>query len=144
LDGVPSLPAHAWLTPLWRRRVEADLAALRATLGADAADAAWAAGRATTLEQAVAEALAPYPPAAGDGSRSAPPPAPGGLTAREQEVAALVAGGHSNPQIARALTIAPRTAARHVEHVMAKLGVHSRAEVAAWAAQHGLLGPAGA
>jgi DNA-binding NarL/FixJ family response regulator len=58
-------------------------------------------------------------------------------------VAVLLARGHSNPQIARALTIAPRTAMRRVEHVMAKLGVHSRAEIGAWAAQHGLLGPAG-
>jgi DNA-binding CsgD family transcriptional regulator len=59
-------------------------------------------------------------------------------------VAALVARGHTNPQVAVALVIAPRTAARHVEHVMAKLGVHSRAEVAAWAAQQGLVGSDGA
>jgi len=58
-------------------------------------------------------------------------------------VAVLVARGHSNPQVAAALAIAPRTAARHVEHVMAKLGVHSRAEVAAWAARQGLLGYGG-
>ncbi len=84
-----------------------------------------------TLEQAVAHALvAPAP-------RPAAPPA-GGLTPREQEVVVLVARGYSNPQIARALTIAPRTAMRHVEHIFTKLGVHSRAEVGAWAARRGL------
>ena len=95
-----------------------------------------------TLEQALAAALAaPAPPARGDETTAAPARAPGGLTAREREVAVLVARGYSNPQLARALVIAPRTAGRHVEHVMAKLGVHSRAEVAAWAAQQGLLAP---
>ena len=50
----------------------------------------------------------------------------------------LVARGDTNPQIARALMIAPRTAMRHVEHIMAKLGVHSRAEVGAWRRTRGL------
>ena len=54
-----------------------------------------------------------------------------------------IARGRSNPPVAAASTIAPRTPARHVEHVMAQLGVHSRAEVAAWAAQQGLLGYGG-
>ena len=75
---------------------------------------------------------------------AAPAPPQGGLTPREREVAVLVARGRTNPQSARALVIAPRTAMRHVEHAMAKLGVHSRAEVGAWAAQQGLLGAGGA
>jgi DNA-binding NarL/FixJ family response regulator len=77
-------------------------------------------------------------------SGGARPRAAGGLTPREREVAVLVARGHTNRQIAARLVVAERTASRHVEHILNKLGVHSRAEVAAWAAQHGLLGPAGA
>jgi non-specific serine/threonine protein kinase len=57
-------------------------------------------------------------------------------------VAALVARGLTNRQIAAALVIARGTASRHVEHVMAKLGVHSRAQIGAWAAAQGLLAPA--
>jgi hypothetical protein len=37
------------------------------------------------------------------------------------------------------LVIAERTAARHIENIFNKLGMHSRAQIAAWAAQHGLL-----
>jgi non-specific serine/threonine protein kinase len=60
------------------------------------------------------------------------------LTQREREVAALLAKGLTNRQIAEALVITPGTAALHVEHLRAKLGCHSRAQVAAWAATHGL------
>ncbi len=62
---------------------------------------------------------------------------PGGLTPRELEVAALVARGHTNRAIAAELGISPATAARHVSHVMGRLGAASRAQVAAWAARHG-------
>ena len=59
-------------------------------------------------------------------------------------MAALVARGATNRQIAAELVIAERTAMRHVEHVFNKLGVHSRAEVGAWAARNGLDRPDGA
>ncbi|WNZ10840.1 LuxR C-terminal-related transcriptional regulator [Streptomyces sp. 11x1] len=54
------------------------------------------------------------------------------LTRREMEVAALVAEGLSNRQIASALDLSPRTVDRHIEHILAKLGFRSRARVAAW------------
>jgi predicted ATPase/DNA-binding CsgD family transcriptional regulator len=54
------------------------------------------------------------------------------LSAREAQVAALVARGLSNREIARTLTIAERTATSHVEHVLDKLGFHSRAQIATW------------
>jgi len=57
------------------------------------------------------------------------------LTAREFEVARLVARGFTNRQIAVALVISPRTAEGHVEHVLAKLGFTSRAQIATWATQ---------
>ena len=54
------------------------------------------------------------------------------LTARQTEVAALVAQGLSNRQIADALVISERTAESHVERIRDRLGFRSRAQVAAW------------
>jgi DNA-binding CsgD family transcriptional regulator len=54
------------------------------------------------------------------------------LTAREYEVALLVAHGLTNRQIAAELFITPKTASAHVEHILAKLGAARRAEIAAW------------
>ncbi|WEH13054.1 LuxR C-terminal-related transcriptional regulator [Streptomyces sp. VNUA24] len=54
------------------------------------------------------------------------------LTCREQEVAALVAKGMTNRKIATMLSLSPRTADRHIENIRAKLGVSSRAQIAAW------------
>lgn len=55
------------------------------------------------------------------------------LTAREFEVARLVAAGQTNAEIAATLFIAPKTASSHVEHILAKLGASRRSEIAAWA-----------
>jgi DNA-binding CsgD family transcriptional regulator len=63
----------------------------------------------------------------------------GPLSAREREVVALIAQGRSNRQIAQELVITEATAAKHVEHILNKLGLSSRAQVAVWAAQHELL-----
>jgi non-specific serine/threonine protein kinase len=68
--------------------------------------------------------------------RSAARPSSGPLTAREREVAALIARGYSNRRIADALVIAEPTAERHVSNILTKLGVHSRAEIAVWADRH--------
>jgi len=54
------------------------------------------------------------------------------LTRREREVSALVTKGMTNRQIAEALSLSPRTADRHVENIMAKLGFRCRAQIAAW------------
>jgi non-specific serine/threonine protein kinase len=60
-------------------------------------------------------------------------------TRREREVAALIAQGRTNRQIAAALGISPRTADRHVENITTKLGFHCRAQIAAWwGQQHAL------
>ncbi len=56
----------------------------------------------------------------------------GELTARESEVAALIALGLSNGQLAERLFISPKTAAVHVSNILAKLGLSTRAEIAAW------------
>jgi DNA-binding CsgD family transcriptional regulator len=57
------------------------------------------------------------------------------LSSREREVAALVASGLNNRAIGEKLFLSPRTVEKHVEHVMDKLGVGSRAEIAAWYAR---------
>src|SRR5262249_13755732 len=91
-------------------------------------DGPFAAGRAEgkrmSLDDAAAYALGLEPPAtapASDG-RSSP------LSRREQEVAARIAEGKSNREIAAALVIAEPTADRHVANIFNKLGVHSRAQ----------------
>jgi DNA-binding CsgD family transcriptional regulator len=65
------------------------------------------------------------------------------LTAREFEVARLIAEGLTNAEIAERLEIAPKTASSHVEHILAKLGVTRRAEIAAWTAAIARPDPAG-
>ncbi|HET7724993.1 MAG TPA: response regulator transcription factor, partial [Propionibacteriaceae bacterium] len=64
---------------------------------------------------------------------------PGGLTSREVEVLRLVAEGRSNSQVGRELFISTKTASVHVSNIIAKLGVASRGEAAAWAHAHGVL-----
>jgi pimeloyl-ACP methyl ester carboxylesterase/DNA-binding CsgD family transcriptional regulator len=63
---------------------------------------------------------------------SEPAAEPVRLSPRELEVSGLIAEGLSNPDIAKRLFIAPRTAETHVENVLRKLGFRSRAQVAAW------------
>ena len=63
---------------------------------------------------------------------------PGGLTRREAEVLALVAAGRSNREIAASLVLSPKTVARHLSNIFAKLGVSSRTQAAAYAFEHGL------
>jgi len=54
------------------------------------------------------------------------------LSAREAEVLALIADGHSNKHIARALDLSPHTVKRHVANILDKLAVVSRGQAAAW------------
>jgi DNA-binding CsgD family transcriptional regulator len=63
------------------------------------------------------------------------------LTAREREVASLIACGLSNRDIAAALVITEMTTEVHVKHILAKLGFRSRSQVAVWATHHGLAHP---
>jgi DNA-binding NarL/FixJ family response regulator len=62
-----------------------------------------------------------------------------GLTRREREVAQLVADGKANRAIARALGVGERTVEGHVASALAKLGFSSRAQLAAWAVERGLV-----
>jgi two-component system OmpR family sensor kinase len=60
------------------------------------------------------------------------------LTVRQREIAALVARGYTNQQIAAEMVIAPGTAANHVQQILTRLGLSSRSELAAWVTQRGL------
>jgi DNA-binding NarL/FixJ family response regulator len=66
----------------------------------------------------------------------APPP---DLTRREMEVLTLLVRGQRAAEIARDLYIAPKTVAKHIEHILGKLGVHSRAEAVAEALRWGIV-----
>ncbi len=59
----------------------------------------------------------------------------GDLTARQQDVATLVARGFTNKQIAHRLGISRFTAETHVRNILERLGAASRAEIATWAAR---------
>jgi class 3 adenylate cyclase len=61
------------------------------------------------------------------------------LTDRERQVACLVARGLNTRQVAEELVISEGTARTHIEHILTKLDLHSRAQLAAWAVQSGLL-----
>lgn len=84
-----------------------------------------------TIEGVRTLALAP------DGQRRT---LPDGLSAREAEVLALLAGGMSNREIAAELVVSIRTVERHVSNVYRKTGAHGRSSATAYALKHGLAG----
>jgi predicted ATPase/DNA-binding CsgD family transcriptional regulator len=125
------------------------VAGVRVALGEAAFTAAWAEGQAMTLEQAASSALADMAAlnAMDDtgGSQDGGEPAVAAthgeiaspLTPREEEVAALVARGYSNRQIAGALVITEGTAGNHIVHILRKLGFTSRNQITTWVFERG-------
>ena len=107
---------------------------VREVLGPEVFDEAFAEGAGYSFEQAVALALGPG--AEGHDGIGAVQGA-GSLTKREREVAALLAEGLSNREIAERLVISLRTAETHVDRILGKLGFTSRTRVATWFAEHG-------
>jgi DNA-binding NarL/FixJ family response regulator len=133
--------AGASVSPLDRAGHQHELAAVRAAIGTDQFAAAWDEGQAMPAEAAIDYALASrrgtLSPAA-DASAPVKDRSNSQLSAREHEVAALLAGGLTNRQIAAELVIAERTASTHVAHILDKLSFSTRSQIAAWAAEHGL------
>jgi predicted ATPase/DNA-binding CsgD family transcriptional regulator len=129
---------------LARSRLDDLLDSARRQLGPAVAESLLADGAAMSAHDAVSFATGSDGGAPGGAVRPAIPPqlpatlssgAASTLTAREREIAALIARGLSNRGIADELVISPATAARHVANIFTKLGFSSRAQVAAWAAQ---------
>jgi non-specific serine/threonine protein kinase len=112
--------------PLYRARLERVRATGEAALGGDA-ERVWAEGARLGLDDAVALAF---------GTATPRPDSPAGLSARELEVAELVAAGLSNKAIAARLHLSVRTVESHVRHALAKVRVDNRTELASWTREH--------
>jgi DNA-binding CsgD family transcriptional regulator len=119
--------------PSERRYIDAWLNGAKHTLGQTAYFRAWEDGHASSLDQAVsmAGALAV--------DRQVNLPQRGPLSAREADIARLLAQGLTNKEIAVELLVSPGTVRSHVEHILAKLDLRSRAQIAVWATQEGVL-----
>src|SRR5207244_13557371 len=108
--------------------------------GTETTTLAWEAGGDMPMEQALDLALAATeaPTTRSNGAPERTAQQVAGLSRREQQVAALLALGLSNRQIAQRLVVTERTVGAHVEHILDKLGFASRHQVGAWADEHGL------
>jgi non-specific serine/threonine protein kinase len=135
------------LAPSEQAKYQAAVAATRANLGNCAFTAAMVAGRAMPPEDVARDALSDTAAAGVEGSQTATSsegpttrtsePTP--LTRREREVAALVAQGQTDRQIAETLVITEGTVGVHLTNIFTKLNLHARAQLAVWATEHGLV-----
>jgi predicted ATPase/DNA-binding CsgD family transcriptional regulator len=128
------------LAPADQVDFERDLGRGKASLSTQAWATAHQRGRSLGVTEALSLAIAgPQASPTDDSAAAAGTTAPRSvLSPRETEVAALIARGLSNREIAAGLVITEKTAANHVEHIMAKLSLRSRAQIAVWAVRHGL------
>jgi DNA-binding CsgD family transcriptional regulator len=116
--------------PPWDQPMgEADLDLARSSLEPEAFEAAWAEGQALDVGEAIAYAQR------GRGERKRPSTGWASLTPMERQVVELLTQGFRNAEIAERLFVAPSTVKTHLGHVFAKLGVSTRAELAALAAR---------
>ncbi|MDR2988626.1 MAG: tetratricopeptide repeat protein [Nocardiopsaceae bacterium] len=114
------------------RRLARLVDAANEILGPEVTSSLLAEGKAMSPHQAAQLLTAPAPPAVPD--QAAPR---GPLSTREFEIATLAVSGLSNREIADRLFIASATVARHVANIFGKLELGSRAQLAAWMAEHG-------
>jgi len=125
--------------PLAQAEFDRNVAAARTRLGEEAFDAAWEEGRAMSVDEALELASSHR---RHGGAHAPARQRSGELTARETEVASLVALGMTNAAIARRMVLSERTVEMHVYRAMQKLGVHTRTELAAWAIRAAISLPA--
>jgi DNA-binding CsgD family transcriptional regulator len=111
--------------PKIRAQLNTWLDPVRAAVGAAVAKL-FDEGRGLTLDEAIALGLDDVREGAG---RSAPS---SDLTRREREIAALVATGLTNREIAGKLYLSVRTVEVHVDHALTKLGFRTRTQLAVW------------
>jgi ATP/maltotriose-dependent transcriptional regulator MalT len=129
--GAPWIPEE-------RAMIEPHIDAARTRLDEAVWHEEWKKGRSMTLDQAVEYALSEEEERDAPTLVTVPEQQPPDdepterLSAREQEVALLVARGLTNRQIAAELSISEHTAATHVRRIFKKLGLRSRAELATW------------
>ncbi len=121
--------------PLDQPGYEGDVARARRDLDDETFGAAWSAGESLTIDEAVAYA------SRARGERKRPSSGWASLTPTEVEVVKLTATGLNNPEIGARLFIGRATVKTHLAHVFTKLGVTSRAELAAEATRRGLRVP---
>jgi ATP/maltotriose-dependent transcriptional regulator MalT len=118
-----------------RKEYEHYLALARASLSEAEFQAEQAAGQALLLKQAIEYAQnLPLESRATPANKDKTDE----LTEREREVAALVAQGYSNGEIASALVLSKRTVEKHIANILSKLGLTSRVQIVRWAIEHDL------
>ncbi len=118
---------------------QADLVArLRARLRPDTFARAWQQGRKSSLDETMDFAAQDPLLRSADGEDVSNSQA-ARLSAREREIARLIARGKSNRDIAKSLVLSVNTIETHIKHVFRKLQVGSRAEIATWATKQGLI-----
>ena len=128
------------ITPPWQVYRDTAMSRLERRMGQTRLDRELAIGRRMDHAQALAFVLDDQTAGADGAAGDAPTRANGiavRVSPRELEVAAMVAEGWSNRQIGERLSLSVRTVDTHVQHLMDKLGVGSRAEIAAWRARAG-------
>jgi len=111
------------------------LSKIQEAISEDAFTAAWAEGQTMKLEDAVEYALVEPKQLGSEGSLKEKF---GGLTAREREVAVLIAQGKSNREIARDMTVSVKTIETYVTRILNTLGFDSRVQVATWTIDKGM------
>ncbi len=128
-----------FLYRICRAEYKRTVATVRAHLDEATFTAAWAAGQAMTIEQAIAEAQPVTLSAAKSSITSVGSRDPNALTAREKEVLRLLAAGMSDAQVAERLVISRRTVSTHLTAIYSKLGVNSRSAATRYALDHQLV-----
>jgi DNA-binding CsgD family transcriptional regulator len=109
----------------WLGAYQQAISQARDKLGSSRFTERWRAGRTMREADVIMIALA-------RSQAAASPRGADGLTSRETQVSELIAEGITSQEIAHRLGIGRRTAEAHTEHIMTKLGVRSRAQVAVW------------